>query len=253
MNRGGWILAALALGALLGGSTSPDPSPTPQPAPGPPMPPLDVLPGTLDAMALAALEQGRIAWAPWVPIQLGPYTLEVATDAPSVGGWRLSVSHLAAQALADAAGALLPTPAIVDAIEAAAVVRPPPHTQADLARMQSTESWTKHAAKLTADAGDPPSPVLVAPVGKDYVQVPQLRQRPTQAAIYGWARIQPVSLVHEARYRDYSHIGPRLVRRLALGPAGAVDLAALYESGDPAVAPLGPTPARHPAAPPLLA
>ena len=102
-----------------------------------------------------------------------------------------------------------------------------------------------------SDAGPPASSVLVAPVGKDYVQVPQLRQRPTQCAIYGWHRIQPVSLVHEASYRDYSHIGPRLVARrvVRLADGAELDLADLYETGDPALAPLGPTPARHPAVP----
>lgn len=52
--------------------------------------------------------------------------------------------------------------------------------------------------------------MLIAGHKKDVVANKRLVQRPDRVAIYGWHRpdgrpIQPVSLVHEASYADYSH------------------------------------------------
>ena len=56
---------------------------------------------------------------------------------------------------------------------------------------------------------------LVSGSKKDVVLTNRLLTQPHQVAIYGWHKndgspIQPLSLVHEAAYRDYSH-GVRLV------------------------------------------
>lgn len=65
--------------------------------------------------------------------------------------------------------------------------------------------WSRSSA---ATAGAPV--VLIAGHKKDVVVSKRLVQRPDRVAIYGWHRpdgrpIQPLSLVHEASYADYSH------------------------------------------------
>ena len=61
-------------------------------------------------------------------------------------------------------------------------------------------------------------PLFVSGIKKDVVVTPELLNRPAPArvAIYGWHQlngtpIQPLSLVHESTYADYSH-GIRLVK-----------------------------------------
>lgn len=201
---------------------------------------------------LTALELG-IVTPRWVPLQIGPYELAVSSDSVAAGGLRWSPTHLQAQHVADAHGALLPTPAIVDAIWNAAAVHLEPHPRGHDAAMMSVSEWLAYADRVEQDAGAPDALELVAPLGKDYVQVPELAAHPGRGAIYGWHRldgrpIQPVHLGHESNYADYSHTA-RLVSRFVRRDDGSqLDLADLYLSGDPWIAPQGPTPPRHPAA-----
>ena len=271
----GWILAALALlGATakrnedppLGGPLPPSPEPTPPgPGPGPGHDPLPELSG--EELARHGRDQGSaealatgLWWVTWAPIQMGPYTLYVSTDCLSVGSppIRWSPTHLQAQQFADAAGALLPTPAIVDAIWAQAThhaaPRPTDAWRKGDGTMMSVDEWVKYAASVEKDYGPPPTGELTSPLGKDYVQVPELTARPTQCAIYGWTKmdgvfIQPVSLIHENTYADYSHTCRLVARQVKTSDGQALDLADLYLAGDPWVAPRGPTPPRHPRAP----
>lgn len=206
------------------------------------------------AACLSAVANGWLR-GQWAPIRLGPYRVWVLSDAMAFGApaLRWSPTQLEAQLVADACGALLPTPAIVDATwaQAARHLEPHPRQFSDGRLMMSVGEWIAYADRVELDAGAPPAAELVAPLGKDYVMVPALRTRPDRCAIYGWQRldghpIQPVFLGHEATYADYSHT-PRLVsRRVERDDGEILELATLYELGDPWIAPLGPTPARHP-------
>jgi hypothetical protein len=62
--------------------------------------------------------------------------------------------------------------------------------------------------------------LLVAGHKKDIVITNKLIRRPKQVAIYGWHRrsgkpIQPLSLVHNNKYADYSH-GVRLISQVMI-------------------------------------
>lgn len=254
------IAAAVLLGVLASSGTEHELEATAPPA-GPPEPPNPDIMGGLELARAggrrACLEALARGWlnALWCPIVIGPYRLSVLSDAVAFGhpSLRWSPTQLDAQSIADACGALLPTPAIVDATwqQAAMHLEPHPRQFADGPLMMSVDEWIAYAASVEFDAGPAPCAQLIAPLGKDYVMVPALRTRPNQCAIYGWHRldgrpIQPVFLEHEATYADYSH-APRVVSRHVERDDGEIiDLADLYEGGDAWIAPLGPTPARHP-------
>lgn len=150
-------------------------------------------------------------------------------------------SAAVAQAAVDALGALLPTPAIVDAIEqvpAAIVTWLPTQTpgpgQISAAAFVRCEEETR--AILAGFAGSDVR--LLAGHRKDVVVAPVMRAG--RVAIHGarWkqgGRIQPLSSVHEAGYADYSH-GVRAVRRECLldgKPAHLDDVLAAGLCGGP--------------------
>lgn len=115
----------------------------------------------------------------------------------------------------------LPTRRIVDAIYRQAALRLAPYPLPASDEMRSTAYVEQHndvvrrqrmQATATLDA-------LTAGHKKDLVLTPRLETMPGRVAIYGWHRaignpIQPLSLVHGARYADYSH-GVRFVSRTA--------------------------------------
>jgi len=125
-----------------------------------------------------------------------------------------------ALAVADAFGFTLPTRRMVDAIYQQAAVRLSPQPLPPGAQMRSTGYYVRHNELVRAQRAAVTQPaVLTAGHKKDLVITKQLWRTPGRVAIYGWHRsekvpIQPLSLVHGARYADYSH-GVRLVSTTA--------------------------------------
>jgi len=127
----------------------------------------------------------------------------------------------AALSLASQFGFELPTRRMVDAIyqQAALHLAPQPLPAGD--RMRSTAFVEWHTDLVRAQRASTPAPLdaLTAGHKKDLVLTPRLDALPGRVAIYGWHRpdgrpIQPLSLVHGARYADYSH-GVRFVSTTA--------------------------------------
>jgi hypothetical protein len=126
-----------------------------------------------------------------------------------------------ALAVADAFGFVLPTRRMVDAIYQQATVRLSPQPLPPGEQMRSTGYYVRHnemvQAQRSTAAATPAA--LTAGHKKDLVISRQLWSTPGRVAIYGWHRgerapIQPLSIVHGARYADYSH-GVRLVSTTA--------------------------------------
>ncbi len=147
-------------------------------------------------------------------------------------------------------GFVLPTPRLVDAIYAASAVKlhPQPLTPGD--EMRSTPYVVYHTELIDLQREVWPAPLGALTSGdkKDLVLTERLWELPGRVAIYGWHRapgrpIQPLSMVHGARYADYSH-GVRLVSRTVYVNGAARPIESVL--GDPALAPLlsaeGPMP-----------
>ena len=142
----------------------------------------------------------------------------------------------------------LPTKKIVDAVFEQADYRYSPQPLPPGPKMRSSAYYLRHQELIEGqhESGDPNS--LVVGCKKDIVLTGRLRQRSDRIAIYGWHRrsgdpIQPLSLIHGARYADYSH-GVRLMSpNVEIG--GSVR--SIYEVlADPLLAPIlsdeGPIP-----------
>jgi hypothetical protein len=151
---------------------------------------------------------------PRVTVCVLPDYLAIGSDADHV---RVPMSLYAALDVARAFGFTLPTRRVVDEIYAQARVRlrPTPLPAGDA--MRSTGYVVRHDAMVRSqrDAKPEPAGALTAGHKKDLVLTNQLWRMPGRLALYGWHRgpsapIQPLSLVHGARYADYSH-GIRLV------------------------------------------
>lgn len=128
---------------------------------------------------------------------------------------RFPANFETATAVARAFGFVLPTAAIVDAIYQQADFRLAPQPMTPGPAMTSTAYFQAHDAKIRQQWRGRPLGELTAGHKKDYVLTNRLALARSREAIYGWHRgvgdpIQPLSLVHGARYADYSH-GVRLV------------------------------------------
>jgi hypothetical protein len=149
----------------------------------------------------------------------------------------------AAFRVANQFGFILPTPRMVDAIHEQAEVKLTPVPLPPTDQMRSTAYFQRHQARIAAQrlAIGAPLGVLMDGQKKDLVLTSRLRDLPGRVAIYGWHPnagdpIQPLSLVHGARYADYSH-GVRLVSGVAWADDGRPrSLLTLLE--DPEVAPV---------------
>lgn len=126
-----------------------------------------------------------------------------------------------ALAVADAFGFTLPTRRMVDAIYQQAVVRLTPQPLPPGEKMRSTDYYVRHNEMVQAQRSTAAAQPVALTAGhkKDLVISRQLWSTPGRVAIYGWHRgerapIQPLSVVHGARYADYSH-GVRLVSTTA--------------------------------------
>jgi len=169
-------------------------------------------------------------------------TLCVTPDYIAVGDEtdfvRVPLGMSAAAQVADRLGFLLPTAHIVDRIYEQAEMRLNPSPMEPGAAMTTTSYFMQHNVTVTRQAssvGLYPA-ALVAGIKKDLVISERLRKQPGRVAIYGWHRrdgdpIQPLSLVHEAAYADYSH-GVRLVSRIAFINDRPVELAAVMQDPD---------------------
>lgn len=133
---------------------------------------------------------------------------------------RFPASFDTATTVARELGFVLPTTAIVDAIYRQAELRLAPQPMTPGPAMTSTAYFQVHDAKIRAQMSGHRLGELAAGHKKDYVLTNRLAQMQGREAIYGWHRgvdqpIQPLSLVHGARYADYSH-GVRLVSETVL-------------------------------------
>jgi hypothetical protein len=181
-----------------------------------------------------------------VSVTLGGRTIvyHVTPDYLAVGSdddfVRLSLSATAAQAMADASGCLLPTARMVDQVFAQAAVRLAPQPLPPGPAMVTVDYFLLHEARVEAQRRGRPLGALTAGHKKDVVLTNRLLAQPGRVAIYGWHRavgapIQPLSLVHERSYSDYSH-GVRLVHPVATVDGQDVRLSDVLR--DPALAPL---------------
>jgi len=140
--------------------------------------------------------------------------VRVAVDYAAVGAdedfVRVPMSPVTAQRLADHFGYVLPTRKLVDAIYRAAELKLVPAPLPPGSRMMSNDYYRRHHEVIEKQRANRAVGKLIAGHKKDVVITKRLLQRPKQVAIYGWHRvdgraIQPLSLVHEASYVDYSH------------------------------------------------
>jgi hypothetical protein len=127
----------------------------------------------------------------------------------------------AAIGIADRFGFVLPTRKMVDAIYQQSAVHLTPQPLPPGAQMRSSDYFWHHNELVRAqrEAARAPLGALTAGQKKDLVLTNRLWRNPERVAIYGWHRgngrpIQPLSMVHGARYADYSH-GVRLVSNVA--------------------------------------
>jgi hypothetical protein len=118
-----------------------------------------------------------------------------------------------AQRIADFAHCCLPTPKMVDAVYAAAVVKLAPAPIPPSAAMTTVAVFSNHNAIVRAQRAEQlaahPLGALVAGHQKDVVISARLVSAPGKVAIYGWHQtngtpIQPLYLKHTASWVDYS-------------------------------------------------
>lgn len=163
----------------------------------------------------------------------------VAVPTPQ-GPFRVPMRPALAQRVADAVGAHLPTPRMVDAIYAQAPVKvgfvaltPRPGEHQDSSRL-----YVEHQLRTEARRGNRAG--LVAGHKKDLVVGNLLGRAPNKVLIYGaWypdgTKVQPYSNVHDDHYVDYSH-GVRLVASEVL--VDGMPRALVEVLRDPTLAPL---------------
>ncbi len=162
-----------------------------------------------------------------------PDYLAIGSDEDFV---RFPANFDTATAVARAFGFVLPTTAIVDAIYRQAELRLTPQPMTAGPQMTSTAYFLAHDEKIRAQMNGQPLGELAAGQKKDYVLTNRLSWARSQEAIYGWHRsvgapIQPLSLVHGARYADYSH-GVRLVSETVIVDGVARSFYDLIEKPD---------------------
>lgn len=151
---------------------------------------------------------------------------------------RLPLTPMTAQRLADLWDCSLPTARMADDIyeQAALKLEPRPLTEA----REAPATFLQHHRIIEAQRGGTPLGPLVAGIKKDVVLTNRLREKPGRVAIYGWHQpngrpIQPLTIVHQDTYVDYSH-GIRLVKRDVLVDGQPMDLRDVLR--DPELAPL---------------
>jgi len=163
-----------------------------------------------------------------------PQYMAVGSDADF---FRMPMSAPLAQQIADICDANLPTRKMVNDIYAQSTVKvaPYPYSPATYDIDSINTMWLSNETIDGQLAGQPLT-ALVGGTKKDVVVTPEIDNRPSPArvAIYGWHQlngspIQPLSLVHESTYEDYSH-GIRLVEKAMLLDGADTTVAAVIGS-----------------------
>jgi hypothetical protein len=132
----------------------------------------------------------------------------------------IPMNPLTAQRIADQFALMLPTKKLVDVIYAAADVRLTPTPMPAGPAMVGVDYYRRHNETVLRQLGSRGGGQLVAGHKKDVVLTNRLCRQRRRVAIYGWHRgegrpIQPLSLVHDDHYADYSH-GIRLIANMML-------------------------------------
>jgi hypothetical protein len=165
----------------------------------------------VDIRASATFEDGGVHE---IVYRVMPDYLAVGSDQDF---FRLPLTPLTAQHLADMMGCVLPTKKMVDAIYSQATVRLEPHPLTESREALAT-FWEHHQIIERQRQGHEIG-TLLGGIKKDVVVTNRLTERPNRVAIYGWHQmngkpIQPLTTVHVDWYVDYSH-GVRLVDQWA--------------------------------------
>jgi len=160
-----------------------------------------------------------------------PDYLAVGSDKDFV---HIPMNPITAQKIADEFGYSLPTPKMVDEINRSAKLKLAPRPLPPSRRMVTTEYYWKHQQMIESQRKGRSTGSLTSGHKKDIVVTNRLASRPRQVAIYGWHRpngrpIQPLSLVHDNKYADYSH-GVRLVSKKVYVDGKADTLANVMKS-----------------------
>ncbi len=190
-------------------------------------------PGERDQAVVAEIERGNV---PSFLKRLRPVTVNaqgndgravtatvwVTPDYLAIGSdddfFYVPLNYYSATRIAARLGCVLPTPRIVDAIYDQSVHRLKPAPLPAGPLMATNLYMAEHKEKVDAQRRGFAPGELISGHKKDLVLTNRLARMPGRVAIYGWhlatgRPIQPLSLVHGARYVDYSH-GLRLVASL---------------------------------------
>jgi hypothetical protein len=153
-----------------------------------------------------------------IVICVAPDYLAIGSDSDFI---RIPMGLRTALAVTERFGFVLPTKKMVDAIYDQAEIKLPPQPMPANEQMRTTAYYTTHNSRITEQSYEAGATLgaLLAGQKKDLVVSSRLEQTPGRVAIYGWHLesghpIQSLSLVHGARYADYSH-GVRLVADVA--------------------------------------
>jgi len=128
---------------------------------------------------------------------------------------RVPMNPITAQRIANRLGFMLPTTKIVDEIYKKAEIKLSPKPLPPGKQMTTVDYFARHNRMVESQLNAQKYRMLTAGHKKDIVLTNKLLARPNRVAIYGWHRksgvpIQPLSLVHDDKYADYSH-GVRFV------------------------------------------
>lgn len=184
-----------------------------------------------DAWILDAVKAGE-AEGQWteITVEAGGHTaiFTVLADGLKIGGVRINVSAKLEQQIADVLGATLLTPQLADLLWANRTWTVKPHLFTPDNQMGSTARMIEHSQAIDADlaAQGYDGTGIVQTVGKHWVLVNAIANRPDKGANYGWhflgagqgynpatsytgpgVRVwQGVGTVHNAEHADYSQI-----------------------------------------------
>jgi len=167
---------------------------------------------------LDAWRAGLVDNVTWIPVNIGPFTIEVAGEPLAVQGQRIAASMEDATAIARSMGAMLPTREIVDAIWAAAqrnLTTPAPAPATDWGALRARNEALGPTGSDLATGGWYDW-ILAGPMGVQGAVDYGLRDAAGGAA-------QP-GRDHKPTYVDQLHM-VQLVRRAALAGQQDIDLA----------------------------
>jgi hypothetical protein len=144
-------------------------------------------------------------------------TCFVTPDYLAVGSdedfFRIPMTPMTAQTIADATDTSLITPKLSDEIyrHAELKLEPKPLTK----DRDATATFYQHHQIIQQQRGEKPLGLLLAGIKKDVVLTNRLKEKPNRVAIYGWHNpsgkpIQPLYVGHTHWHVDYSH-GIRLM------------------------------------------